>query len=304
MAHLRRNTQYSSQEEQQQIAGAIQQIEEISKAPSDGKWLESLTCEVLPLIKRLDVEKCWSWKDWPERLNFREFDNIAADNHTIDCVALRRSDHKWIAIQCKSRELDEEGKGEDVGLEEISKFLISCLKSIFAECWLVTNGNFSITRKVKDNLANSGDHHLQAINLGIELALQNAAYSTDDECEHCSLGDNSAGAIRTKTCMQREVVNQCVKLLREQIAMESDGVPIGDARGRIILPCGTGKTRISLRIVEELTHPGDVSIVLCPSIALVAQIRNEYLQHSLHPIRPLAVCSDKTAGYAAEGGTH
>ncbi len=40
-----------------------------------------------------------------------------------------------------------------------------------------------------------------------------------------------------------------------------------------------------------------MSIVLCPSIALVAQIRREYLQHAETEIRALAVCSDETAGY-------
>ena len=38
-------------------------------------------------------------------------------------------------------------------------------------------------------------------------------------------------------------------------------------------------------------------MVLCPSIALVAQIRREYLQNAENPIRALAVCSDETAGY-------
>lgn len=48
---------------------------------------------------------------------------------------------------------------------------------------------------------------------------------------------------------------------------------------------------------EELTPDGYLSIVLCPSIALVAQIRREYLQHAEKGIRALAVCSDETAGY-------
>ena len=38
-------------------------------------------------------------------------------------------------------------------------------------------------------------------------------------------------------------------------------------------------------------------MVLCPSIALVAQIRREYLLNSEGPVRALAVCSDETAGY-------
>ena len=96
--------------------------------------------------------------------------------------------------------------------------------------------------------------------------------------------------------MQDEAVAASVRILQEHEQSESGGLPVGQARGKLILPCGTGKTRISLRIVEELTPPGGLSIVLCPSIALVAQIRREYLQHAIHPLRALAVCSDQTAG--------
>ena len=68
--------------------------------------------------------------------------------------------------------------------------------------------------------------------------------------------------------MQDEAVAESVRILREHEQSDSGGLPIGQARGRIILPCGTGKTRISLRIVEKLTQPGQLSLVLCPSIAL------------------------------------
>ena len=97
--------------------------------------------------------------------------------------------------------------------------------------------------------------------------------------------------------MQSEAIAESVRILNEHERSDSGGLPEGQARGKIILPCGTGKTRISLRIVEELTPPGELAIVLCPSIALVAQIRREYLQHTQTDIRALAVCSDETAGY-------
>ena len=97
--------------------------------------------------------------------------------------------------------------------------------------------------------------------------------------------------------MQNDAVAESVRILREHAGSDSGGSPRGEARGRIILPCGTGKTRISLQIVEELTPPGAVSVVLCPSIALVAQIRREYLQYAAARIDVLAVCSDQTAGY-------
>ena len=97
--------------------------------------------------------------------------------------------------------------------------------------------------------------------------------------------------------MQNDAVSIAVGGLRGQLETDMDGIPVGQARGKIILPCGTGKTRISLRIVEELSQPGGLSVVLCPSIALVAQIRREYLLNAENPIRALAVCSDETAGY-------
>ena len=98
--------------------------------------------------------------------------------------------------------------------------------------------------------------------------------------------------------MQREAVRSAVERLRANEQADEDNIPRGEARGRIVLPCGTGKTRIALRIIEELAYPGELSVVLCPSIALVAQIRREFLQHAAGPLRVMAVCSDK--GVAAD----
>ncbi|MDE0606694.1 MAG: DEAD/DEAH box helicase family protein [Acidimicrobiaceae bacterium] len=101
--------------------------------------------------------------------------------------------------------------------------------------------------------------------------------------------------------MQREAVSLAVERLRANELADEDNIPRGEARGRIVLPCGTGKTRIALRITEELTYPGDLSVVLCPSIALVAQIRREFLQHAESPLRVMAVCSDPGVAADEEG---
>ena len=95
--------------------------------------------------------------------------------------------------------------------------------------------------------------------------------------------------------MQREAVETSVRILREHAAVQG-----GKSRGRIILPCGTGKSRIALRIIENLTEPGEVSAVLCPSIALVAQLRREFLANSSRPLKAIAVCSDATAGHGSD----
>ena len=89
--------------------------------------------------------------------------------------------------------------------------------------------------------------------------------------------------------MQDEAVSKVCERLRK------NAQTTGLARGRIILPCATGKSRIALRIIEQLTEPGEVSAILCPSIALVAQLRGEFLMHSQKGVAALAVCSDQTA---------
>ena len=149
-----------------------------------------------------------------------------------------------------------------------------------------------------------GDKPVKLVNIGTDLSQQQSGMSPE-ECEHCKPNPNGEARKQTKSCMQDEAVGASILRLQEHVQSASGGTPVGEARGKIILPCGTGKTRISLRIVEELTPTGELSIVLCPSIALVAQIRREYLQNANVVVRMLAVCSDETAGYnPRKEGTH
>ena len=280
---------------QQIVSDAIKELHEKSKHSSDGTWLESLTQQVAPHIKDWDVSHCWSWKDWPQRNELAP--DVGSRDIGIDLVAQRGSDGKLIAIQCKSRRLDEEGKGSSIGLEEIGKFVTASKSEMWAERWLITNGNVSIASGARSALSMDRDNTILEKNLASDLLLQSEAFVIEEECPHCSFDPSKSGVRRTKSCMQREVVEKSVRILCQNKEFDSGGIPKGQARGRIILPCGTGKTRISLQIIERLTSAGQLSIVLCPSIALVAQIRREYLQHARHSIRALAVCSDKTAGY-------
>ena len=106
--------------------------------------------------------------------------------------------------------------------------------------------------------------------------------------------------------MQQEAVAACVTALRAGLPEHRDHwlgrnpakwMPRDAARATLVLPCGTGKTRVSMRIMSELSEPGDLGVVLVPSIALIAQVRREYLSHIGRPVRSLAVCSDETAGH-------
>ena len=281
----------ASDDERRIIESAICETDEMNPQETDGKWLEDVTVKAASFIREWDIEQAWLWGDWPGRAS--EFPNSTKLDVGIDVVAVRRADGAHIAIQCKSRKLDESGRGASIDSEEIGKFALPSGSDFWVENWLVTNGANSLASGAAQ-ASSIRRKPIKLVNITAALESQRESWAADDEyCAHCEDPD----AVQTKSCMQREAISESVRILREHADSDSGGSLVGEARGRIILPCGTGKTRISLRIVEELTPPGEVSVVLCPSIALVAQIRKEYLQHAKAPLDILAVCSDQTAGY-------
>ena len=67
-------------------------------------------------------------------------------------------------------------------------------------------------------------------------------------------------------------------------------------RGQLILPCGTGKTVVTLWIAERMVGLGDRVLYLVPSIALMAQTMREWSAQKRLPLRYLGICSDTRAG--------
>ena len=274
---------------EQIIARNLATADELAHRETDGKWLEGMTAVVGEYIREWDLTGCDLWDEWDQREAL--FSGLGKQDIGIDAVGRRRSDGRFVAIQCKSRRLDEQGVGSAIPKAEIDSFASASANPHFAERWIVTNGANPATENAIA-IHELSDKPIKLVNIVSDMRNQQAGV-TQDVCPHCDDPD----AKQTKSCMQDEAIDTSVRILQEHVDSESGGLPKGQARGRLILPCGTGKTRISLRIVERLTNPGELSIVLCPSIALVAQIRREYLQHAESPLRVLAVCSDQTAGY-------
>lgn len=69
-----------------------------------------------------------------------------------------------------------------------------------------------------------------------------------------------------------------------------DGFKLYD-RGQLILPCGAGKTLVSLWIKETLNTRH--TLVLVPSLALLRQFKNEWAINSERFIPYICVCSEK-----------
>ncbi len=67
-------------------------------------------------------------------------------------------------------------------------------------------------------------------------------------------------------------------------------------RCKAIMACGTGKTLMSLRLMEEWLNGNPGIVLFCaPSISLVGQSMREWMAQTRVPMSPLVVCSDAKA---------
>ena len=75
------------------------------------------------------------------------------------------------------------------------------------------------------------------------------------------------------------------------------GFADGD-RGKLVLPCGTGKSVVALWIAEQIAAVGGRVLYLVPSIALMGQTMREWARQAdpQVPHRYIGVCSDTRAG--------
>ena len=78
----------------------------------------------------------------------------------------------------------------------------------------------------------------------------------------------------------------------QQEALESIRTVETGERGRVIMACGTGKTLVQLWAHEQLQSHR--TLVLVPSLFLVAQVMQEWTANRVRPFEFLAVCSDET----------
>ncbi len=71
-------------------------------------------------------------------------------------------------------------------------------------------------------------------------------------------------------------------------------------RGQLVLPCGTGKTAVTLWIAENQVGLGGRVLYLVPSIALMAQTMREWSAQKSLLLRYMGICSDTRAGRTDE----
>lgn len=244
--------------------------------PTNGKWLETVVAGVGKHIGAWELERCEPYEVWAAR------EGLAERDSGVDCIGTKK-DGTTVAIQCKSHLYTRRGRPRTLGQRDVGKFLQDMQQATaFGEKWLVTN-TIGVTPHVEAAEA-WGRVRPEVFNIcdALEMEIQRREEQTAAQTPR----------MISRQAMQDEAVRECVVKLAALREAKRHSTNDPSARGRLILPCGTGKTGISARIMEALSTEDDLNAVLCPSIGLVGQIREEYQARTGEPFEGLTVCSD------------
>ena len=258
---------------------ALEEIaQESAKPKTDGKWLEILSKEISRDIKEWNLREFMEWKEWCASRGISS--TAPGIEPGIDWIGID-ADGRAIAVQCKSRSAAN-GPAK-LAKKDISDFnLITMDHNVFEERWLVTNA-IDFSQPLKILQATGSDlPKLKCIQADVQHELARR------KSERVS-----------RTAMQEEAIEECVVgLQRARDRAKNNGWNEGEGRGKLILPCATGKTRIAAEVIARMTKPAELAVFLCPSIGLVAQtvqVLGDLNREAERKPRIAAVCSDRTA---------
>ncbi|MGL2335979.1 type ISP restriction/modification enzyme [Helicobacter pylori] len=211
------------------------------------------------------------WYDW--KLRGKERDK------GIDIV-ITTSNQEYIAVQCKFHQ-------NSISYNDISPFLTQLLSGVgevkFKKGIIISTSNLT-------SEAIKAIEQIRSTGMGIdidEITEEDFIYSridwekfdptkTEDEIPLCDKK------------RPRPHQTKAIEKTKEYFSNPKN------ARGKLIMACGTGKTYTSLKIMEALDPK--ITLFLAPSIALLSQTFREYAQEKSEPFYASIVCSDDKTG--------
>jgi superfamily II DNA or RNA helicase len=204
-----------------------------------------------------DITRVWLWDEWPRRW--------AADEG-IDLVAEAHDKSLW-AIQAKAYDPRYSIKKSDV-----DSFLSASARPEFSYRLLIATTN-QIGKKAERTLQQQEKPAGRLLRADLERASVEWPASPD-----------RLRAPKPKPKKprphQREALNAVVKCFK------------ATDRGQLIMACGTGKTLVGLWALARLQSTR--TLILLPSLSLLAQTLREWTANAKEPFSVLAVCSDET----------
>lgn len=230
-----------------------------------GEALERLFREIAKSDPALDVEEIDLYSEWARERGDPLF---SYQDRGIDLVAKLNSG-EYVGIQCKFYE-------RSIRKREIDSFLGKLATRteeggpFFSLGWIVSTAPLS--PGVKEDL----DSHI------CDIRPISIWKYRDEVLKTGALFDK-----RNTRPYQDEAIMKV-----EKAFMSSDS-------GKLIMACGTGKTFTALCAMEKIV-PENGSVLFCaPTIALVSQVRAEWLRQANSSIDARVVCSDSSAGRVA-----
>jgi len=223
--------------------------------------------EIDPLYQNR-FEKIWLWSEWPGRGNIPDTG--------IDLVAQER-EGGVCAIQCKFYQ-----QGTSIGKDSIDSFVTASNRKPFTARMLVNTG------------ADLGPNLKKAIT-GLQPRMQILSFGDlADRPIHWpdDLAKPEKLQLRPEKFKPKPHQQQAIK----DVAQGFKESP----RGRLIMPCGTGKTFTALKIAEAVAGRGGRVLYLVPSIALLGQTLREWAMQQTLSHRYIGICSDTQAGKDSE----
>ncbi len=211
------------------------------------------------------------WYDWELRGKERD--------KGIDIV-ITTSNKEYIAVQCKFHQ-------NSISYNDISPFLTQLLSGMgevrFKKGIIISTSNLtSEALKAIEQIRSTG--------MGIdidEITEEDFIYSRIDWEKF----DPTKTEDEIPLCDKKRPRPHQTEAIEKTKEYFSDPK---NARGKLIMACGTGKTYTSLKIMEALDPK--ITLFLAPSIALLSQTFREYAQEKSEPFYASIVCSDdKTA---------
>ncbi|WRA88645.1 DEAD/DEAH box helicase [Helicobacter pylori] len=211
------------------------------------------------------------WYDW--KLRGKERDR------GIDIV-ITTSNKEYIAVQCKFHQ-------NSISYNDISTFLTQLLIGVgevkFKKGIIISTSNLtSEALKAIEQIRSAG--------MGIdidEITEEDFIYSRIDWEKF----DPTKTEDEIPLCDKKRPRPHQTEAIEKTKEYFSDPK---NARGKLIMACGTGKTYTSLKIMEALDPK--ITLFLAPSIALLSQTFREYAQEKSEPFYASIVCSDDKTG--------
>ncbi len=249
-----------------------EKLQAIPNPHDKGSWFEKVSKHFLQEHDSAnEYESIKLWNDWELRNN--------ESDRGIDIV-IQTTSKEYIAVQCKFHQ-------HSISLNDISTFLAKLHNGVgevrFKKGIIISTSN--LTRAAQQEIEQT-----RSIGKDIDIDIiseEDFIYSRIDweKFDPTKMQDEIPLCDKKKPhAHQTEAINATKEYFSNP----------KNARGKLIMACGTGKTYTSLKIMESLDPK--ITLFLAPSIALLSQTFREYAQEKSDPFCASIVCSDDKVG--------